>query len=76
MIIGKSGGFPQLVEAKRSGVKGTKCPWTAIEVGALGGMTEGMVRNFKPNKEIGKPSPVFIVNQGNTNQSIATRSKR
>jgi len=37
-------------------------------VGALGSMTEGMTRRFKPNKEIGNPSLVFIVNQENTNQ--------
>ena len=34
----------------------------AIGVGALGDMTEGMIRHFKPNKEIGNPSPVFNVN--------------
>ena len=58
------------------GLKGTQCPWIAIGVGALGGMTEGVIRHFKPNKEIGNPSPVFIVNQGNTNQLIVTKSKR
>ena len=47
----------------------------AIGVGALGDMTEG-IRHFKPNKEIGNPSPVFNVNQGNTNQLMVAKSKR
>jgi len=45
-------------------------------VGAFGDMPEGMIRHFKPNKEIGNPSPVFIANQGSTNQLIVTKSKR
>jgi len=49
-------------------VKEPQCSWIAIGVGALGSMTEGMIRHFKPNKEIGDPSIVFIVNQENTNQ--------
>ena len=68
-------GFPQLVEALRKWCEGTQCPRIAIGVGSLEGMTEEMIGHFKPNKEMGNPTPVFIVNQGNTNQSIVKNQR-
>ena len=53
----------------------TQCPWTAIGVGTLGGMTREVIGHFRQNKRIGSPSPVFTVNRQNTNHLIVRRLK-
>jgi len=54
-------------------VRETQCPCTAIRVGTLGGMTREVIGLFRQNKRIGSPSPVFTVNQQNTNQLIVRK---